>query len=134
MKFILADKNGKLAEVPIEDVLIITLTSKGPLFRTSEGEYGYARTMAELLPALQAQGFESLDRNNIVNTGRISGYDSEYRQVILEAEDGAQIRASVSAARVDKLPGHLRESTAPYVASGGLRYCIRFHFGLECLP
>lgn len=116
MKFVLADEKGKLIEVPIGDVLIITLTSKGPLFRTSEGEFGYARTMAELLPALQKQGFESLDRNNIVNTGRISGYDSEYRQVILETEGDVQIRASVSAARVDKLPGHLRESTASYVA------------------
>ena len=114
MKFVLAGKDGILKEVAISDVLMIKLTSKGPLFCTASGDYSYAMTRSALLPSLQTMGFETLDRNNIVNTAYIRHYNEEYREVHLDAGQEQAIRASVSASSTKKLPDHLREQSAVY--------------------
>ncbi|WP_020615998.1 LytTR family transcriptional regulator DNA-binding domain-containing protein [Paenibacillus daejeonensis] len=117
MKFVLAGKDGTLEEVAISDVLMIKLTSKGPLFYTTSGEYSYAMTRSALLPSLQAMGFESLDRNNIVNTAYIHHYNEEFREVHLGADQEQAIRASVSTSSTRKLPDHLRERSECYFYS-----------------
>ncbi|MFS0727243.1 LytTR family transcriptional regulator DNA-binding domain-containing protein [Paenibacillus sp. 1P07SE] len=115
MRFLLVGQDGLLKEVAISEVLLITLTTSGPLFHTASGVYRYARTMSQLLPSLQEHGFETLDRGNIVNLDRVGHYDPVSRVVYFEETDESDIRASVSAAGVRKLPDRLLESTALYM-------------------
>lgn len=117
MKFVLAGEEGALKEVAVSEILMIKLTSKGPRFYTVNGEYSYAMTLSTLLSSLQAMGFESLDRNNIVNTEHIRHYDEVRREVLLGNGQQPEIRACVSVAGSKKLPDHMRESAAIYYIS-----------------
>ncbi|CAM3838861.1 LytTR family transcriptional regulator DNA-binding domain-containing protein [Cohnella lubricantis] len=108
--FHLLDKDGQPCEVAMEDIIAIKPTSRGPEFHTSNEVYYYPSTMEEFQILLSGQGFERLDRVNLVNMSRIKGFDPKARKVYFEYPWTAETPfATVSEANVHKVIGLVKE-------------------------
>jgi hypothetical protein len=75
--------------------------------------YRYAQTAAQLQRLLGNYGFETVDRNAIVNMSKASVYDAETRTVYFDEGangEGAALYATVSGANTAKVRHLIRES------------------------
>jgi DNA-binding LytR/AlgR family response regulator len=119
MNFRLLDRDGNPCTVNVEELIAIKPTADGPEFYTKDNMYFYPTTLEELMIVLQEQGFEKLDRTNLVNMNHVKGFDAKARKVYFEAPwDKSSNYATVSEANLSKVEqwvkeGHSQYKTAP---------------------
>jgi DNA-binding LytR/AlgR family response regulator len=111
----LLDRDGNPCTINIEDLIAIKPTADGPEFYTKDSMYFYPTTLDELLILFKDQGFERLDRTNLVNMNHVKSYDPKARKVYFEYPSNSDGKfATVSEANVSKVEHLTKEEDANY--------------------
>lgn len=74
-------KDGSSRDIPEEEILYFSNYKNTIFVHTKEGEFVLPTTLSDLLSAYRDNGFERLDRSNVVSLGNIEDYDSERKVV-----------------------------------------------------
>ncbi|WP_379162002.1 LytTR family DNA-binding domain-containing protein [Paenibacillus sp. sgz5001063] len=85
--------DGSSRDIQEEDILYFSSYKNTIFVHTKEGEFVLPTTLSDLLAAYKGNGFERLDRSNVVSLNHIQSYDSERK--IVTFEEGEQF-ATVS--------------------------------------
>ena len=118
----LLDVNGNPVRIDSKDIISIRPTANGPEFYTQDAMYYYPTTLEELLVVLKDDGFERLDRTNIVNMNQAKAFDPKARKVYFEHPwSGDSKFATVSEANVKKVQHLAKEENADYKTKTILR-------------
>ncbi|MEK3836968.1 LytTR family DNA-binding domain-containing protein [Paenibacillus sp. FSL P2-0136] len=80
MRVLLND--GSSRDILEEDILYFSNYKNTIFVHTKEGEFVFPTTLSDLLSAYRDEGFERLDRSNVVSLSNIEAYDSE-RKIVL---------------------------------------------------
>lgn len=113
----LLDRDGNLCFVDVRELIAIKPTADGPEFHTMDNLYYYPTTLEELLVILKEQGFERLDRTNLVNLNHIKAFDKKARKVYFESPHNKDSKfATVSEANLSKVE-HLAKEEQPTYTS-----------------
>lgn len=77
MRFPVVDKsNGQVSWLSVKDILCCSTKEDGKItIHSKDGEFKMIKTLTEIETLLQDEGFVSLDKSNVVNKHKISGYD-----------------------------------------------------------
>lgn len=109
----LLDREGKLCFVSLDELVAIKPTADGPEFHTKDNLYYYPTTLEELLVILKDNGFERLDRTNLVNLNHVKVFDKKARKVYFESPYNKDSKfATVSEANLSKVD-HLAKEEQP---------------------
>lgn len=88
----------------LSDICFTAIEGRSLAYYTIDTVYYHIRTLEELLIALQPEGFEKLDRVNLVCMNNITYYDSEYGKVFFdEVIDNQSIYTTVSSSYMRKV-------------------------------
>lgn len=72
-------QTGEVTELDSKDILyfITALEGRSIHIQTTEGTYALVKTLGDLKQLLRSEGFDNLDRSNLVNLNKviIKGYD-----------------------------------------------------------
>ncbi len=118
----LLDANGNPVRIDTKDIISIRPTTNGPEFYTQDAMYYYPTTLEELMIVLNDDGFERLDRTNIVNMNQVKAFDPKARKVYFEHPwSGDSKFATVSEANVKKVQHLAKEESADYKTKAILR-------------
>lgn len=113
----LLDREGKSCLVEVEDIIAVKPTADGPEFHTKDNLYYYPTTLEEILIILKEQGFERLDRTNLVNLNHIKSYDKKARKVYFDSPITKDSKfATVSEANIGKVEYLAKEEQSGYRA------------------
>lgn len=80
MRVLLND--GSSLEIQEEDILYFSSYKNAIFVHTKDGEFVLPTTLSDLLSAYKGQGFERLDRSNVVSLRNVDSYDAD-RKVVL---------------------------------------------------
>ncbi|MFC5530147.1 LytTR family DNA-binding domain-containing protein [Cohnella yongneupensis] len=113
----LLDRDGNPCLVKVEELIAIKPTADGPEFHTKDNLYYYPTTLEELLVILKEQGFERLDRTNLVNLNHIKAFDKKARKVYFDSPHSKDSKfATVSEANISKVEHLANEEQSAYRA------------------
>lgn len=111
----LLDREGNLCFVPVSELIAIKPTADGPEFHTMDNLYYYPTTLEELLGILKEQGFERLDRTNLVNLNHVKAFDKKTRKVYFDSPYNKDSKfATVSEANLSKVEHLVTEEQPTY--------------------
>lgn len=96
-----AKLDGKVHFVPLEDILCITIFQKKIMFFTEKHVFYALNTVKDYLDLTNEHGFEMLDRNNVVQVGKIKKYDP-VQKIVFFGECGSRY-CTVSGKNMDFL-------------------------------
>lgn len=109
----LLDRDGNSCLVSLDNIIAIKPTADGPEFHTKDDLYYYPTTLEEILVILKDQGFERLDRTNLVNLNHVKEFDKKARKVYFESPISKDSKfATVSEANLSKVE-HLAKEEQP---------------------
>lgn len=109
----LLDRDGNSRLVLLNDIIAVKPTADGPEFHTKDDLYYYPTTLEELLIILKDQGFERLDRTNLVNLNHVKEFDKKARKVYFDSPHSKESKfATVSEANLGKVE-HLAKEEQP---------------------
>ncbi|WP_019909695.1 LytTR family DNA-binding domain-containing protein [Paenibacillus sp. HW567] len=106
MRVLLND--GASRDIREEDILYFSSYKNAIFVHTKEGEFVLPTTLSDLLAAYKGNGFERLDRSNVVSLNQIDCYDSERK--IVTFQQGEQF-ATVSEPNEPRLKRFLASRT-----------------------
>lgn len=79
--------DGSSLQIDEEEILYFS-TYKNTIFvHTKEGEFVLPTTLSDLLAAYASEGYERLDRSNVVNMHHVEGYNPERKVVLFRGCD-----------------------------------------------
>ena len=111
----LLDREGNLCFVEVSELIAIKPTGEGPEFHTKDNLYYYPTTLEELLIILKDQGFERLDRTNLVNLNHVKEFDKKARKVYFDSPITKDSKfATVSEANLSKVEHLAKEEQLTY--------------------
>lgn len=93
-----------------EDILYFSSYQNTIYVHTEEGEFIYPISLSDLFAAYRADGYERLDRSNVVNVNQVSEYDQDRKAVLFSGNP--RIFAPVSEPnerRIKKLLGERKK-------------------------
>lgn len=100
MRVLLND--GTSRDIPEEEILYFSNYKNTIFVHTNEGEFVLPTTLSDLLSAYKNQGFERLDRSNVVRLSNIDGYDSERKIVLFNCGEQFAHVAESNEARIKR--------------------------------
>ncbi|MFD2613699.1 LytTR family transcriptional regulator DNA-binding domain-containing protein [Paenibacillus gansuensis] len=77
-------ETNELVMLDLNEVLFINIESRNIVYHTSQGKFYQITTLSELSEHLQDQGFDTLDKTNLVNMNKIKNLDSKYGKLYFE--------------------------------------------------
>lgn len=99
-------EDGTPVEISEEEILYFTNVQHNVYIHTKEGRFALPTTLTDLLAVYKPQGFERLDRCNVVNVANISEYDTKRKVVYFNESDSY---TTVSEANERRVKQYLKE-------------------------
>ncbi len=79
--------DGTPFEIREEEILYFSSFKNTIHVHTCEGEYIYPTSLSDLLLARKSQGYERLDRSNVVNINNVEEYDADLKVARFNCKD-----------------------------------------------
>lgn len=105
-------QTGEYVELSINEIQMVQVESRVLVFYTEKGKYKHLHTLTELEEMLEPQGFDMLDKTNLVNLKKVVRYDEDTGKVFFTKTSDEDVKyATVSMLKqklVRKYPDYYR--------------------------
>lgn len=101
---VLSEDLNNIHWIPLSDICYCALDGKSITYYTKDTVYYHIRTLEELATSFKPEGFDKLDRVNLVQIDNITFYDSEFGKVYFDdVIDTHSLYATVSSNYMRKI-------------------------------
>jgi DNA-binding LytR/AlgR family response regulator len=83
---IMPDGTSRLVLVDLNDVAYIKIEKRNIVYHTIDDQFNHISTLSELEEHLSHQGFDLLDKTNLVNMSKIKKMDDKHGNIYFEEE------------------------------------------------